>query len=144
MTTIAALNTDAVLLIGRLLVSALFIQSGVTKPFAWTAALNEIASFGMPRSTLLLGPAVAAQLAGGLGLAFGLFTVPCALMLLAFMVPATFYIHGYWRYAGESRQHHFNGLFQNLTESGGITLLLATGPGAWSVDALLRGNGSMP
>lgn len=135
------LNQDAVLLAGRLLVAMLFVQSGVTKPFAWSAALDEIASYGMPRSTLLLAPAIAAQLIGGLGVAAGLFTIPCALVLLAFMVPATFYIHGYWRYSGEARSHHFNGLFQNLTVSGGLVLLLATGPGAWSVDALMNGAG---
>ncbi|MFZ4575130.1 MAG: DoxX family protein [Phycisphaerales bacterium] len=138
------LNTDAVLLVGRLLVSALFIQSGVSKPLAWNAALDEIASFGMPRSTLLLAPAIAAQLIGGLGVAAGLFTIPCALVLLAFMVPATFYIHGFWRYSGEARKHHFNGLFQNLTVSGGLALLLITGPGAWSIDAMMSGTGRAP
>ena len=137
------LNSDAVILIGRLLVSVLFLQSGLTKPFAWQAALDEIASFGMPSSSLLLAPVIAAQLIGGIGLAAGLFTVPCALVLLAFMMPATFYIHGFWRYQGESRVHHFNGFFQNLTVAGGLVLQLATGPGAWSLDAILMTGGTV-
>lgn len=138
------LDPDALRLAGRLLVSALFVQSGVTKPFAWNAALDEIASYGMPRSTLLLAPAIATQLFCGMGVAAGWFTTPCACALLAFMVPATFYIHGFWRYVGESREHHFNGMFQNLTVSGGLVLLLATGPGAWSIDAMLAGAGRQP
>ena len=141
MTMTNILNQDAVLLAGRMLVAALFVQSGVSKPLAWSDALDEISSYGMPRATALLAPAIAAQFIGGLGVAVGLFTIPCVLVLLTFMVPATFYIHGYWRYTGESRKHHFNGLFQNLTVSGGLVLLLATGPGAWSLDALIAAGG---
>ena len=128
---------DLTLLLGRLLVASLFVQSGLTKPLAWQAALDEIASFGMPRSAGVLAPAVAAQLVGGLGIALGLFTGWCALGLLAFMVPATFHIHGWWRYHGPQREHHFAGFFQNLTMSGGLVLLLATGPGRWSLDAVI-------
>ncbi len=129
-------NADAALLVGRCLVAALFLQSGLTKPFNWTAALDELAGFGIPRSSRLLTLALGAQLVGGLGLVAGIFTPWCALMLLAFMVPATFYVHGFWRYKGSERAHHSLGFFQNLTMSGGLVCLLASGPGHWSVDAL--------
>lgn len=132
------LNPDIVLLVGRLLVAALFLQSGLTKPFQWQAALDELASFGMPRRSALLIPAVATQLLGGMGVAIGCLTAPCVLVLLAFMLPVTFYVHGFWRYTGAAREHHLAGLFQNLTMSGGLVLLLATGPGVYSIDAMLR------
>ena len=128
---------DLILLLGRLLVAALFLQSGLTKPFAWHAALDEIESFGLPRSSAVLAPVVAAQFVGGLGVALGLLNNVCALGLLAFMIPATLHIHGWWRYQGRQREHHFAGFFQNLTMSGGLVLLLATGPGSWSLDAAI-------
>lgn len=64
-------------------------------------------------------------------------TAPCARLLIGFMLPVTFYVHGYWRYTAAARQHHLAGMFQNLTMSGGLVLLLATGPGVYSIDALL-------
>lgn len=128
-------RTDGAFLIGRVLIAALFLQSALSKPFAWDAALDEIAAFGMPRSSMVLAPAVAAQLVGGLGLVSGLFTRCSAAILLAFLVPATFYIHGFYRYSGADYEHHLLGFFQNLTMSGGLVLLLATGPGRWSLDA---------
>ena len=65
------------------------------------------------------------------------FTRLSAAMLLEFMVPATFHIHGFYRYRGPEYEHHLVGFFQNLTMSGGLVLLLPTGPGRWSLDARL-------
>lgn len=139
MHTTDSARTHASLLVGRTLVAALFLQSGFTKPFAWQAALDEIAGFGMPRSAIVLGSAVALQLLGGIALVLGLFTRTSAFLLLAFMIPATFYVHGFYRYSGSEYEHHLVGFFQNLTISGGLVLLIASGPGRWSLDARIAG-----
>ena len=131
------LNPDATLLFSRLLLSALFLQSGVSKSFAWNDALDELHSFGLPRSPALLLPALALQLLGGLALVLGLFTFWAGLALIAFLVPTTLLAHGFWRYAPPLRAHHVTGFFQNLTICGGLTLILHTGPGALSLDARL-------
>lgn len=131
------LHPDLALLVGRVLLAALFLQSGLTKPFAWAEAMDELASFGMPRSRVLLAGSLATQLAGGLSIAFGLMTPLGALLLIAFMAPATFWVHGFWRYKGAARAHHVLGFYQNLTMSGGLVVLLAAGPGRWSVDGIL-------
>lgn len=133
------IHPDLTLLIGRVLIAALFLQSGFTKPFAWERAMDEIAGFGMPRSSALLAASLAVQILGGLSLAAGAFTAIGALALLAFMAPATFWVHGFWRYSGSAREHHAMGFFQNLTMSGGLVVILASGPGRWSVDALIGG-----
>lgn len=129
---------SVVLLVARMLLSAIFLQSSLTKPFAWEAALDEIASYGLPRSSLVLAPALIGQFLGGLGLVFGLFTRLSALGLIGFMVPATFYIHGFYRYHGAEFDHHLVGFFQNLTMSGGLVLIMLTGPGRFSVDQYLQ------
>lgn len=126
---------DALLLLSRCLAASLFLQSGITKCFHRSAALDELASFGLPRSMLLLGPALACQLVGGTGLVLGLCTRINAAALLAFMIPTTFIAHNFLRYQGKEREHHVTGFFQNLTMSAGLVLIIVTGPGAWSLDA---------
>ncbi len=129
------LDMDAARLIARCLMASLFLQSAVTKSLNWGLALDEIRSFGLPRSRMLLLPALLVQFCGGLGVALGLLTFWSACALLAFMLPTTILAHGFWRYQGAERAHHFTGFFQNLTMSGGLVLLLATGAGRWSLDA---------
>ena len=135
------LNYDIVLLAGRILLASLFLQSGVSKSLAWTAALDELRSFGLPRSPALLIPALAVQILGGLGVALGLLTFWAAAALIAFLVPTAFLAHGFWRYSGPDRAHHLTGFFQNLTMGGGLVILLASGGGAWSIDHVLAGSG---
>jgi len=135
------INPDVATLIGRGLLSALFVQSGLTKPLHWQEALDEIKSFGLPRSPLLLVPALGVQLLGGLGVALGLCTFWCSLALLMFMLPTTLIAHGFWRYRGEARAHHVTGFFQNLTMSGGLVILMAVGAGGLSLDAMLLNAG---
>lgn len=134
----AHVNADLVLLVGRVLLSALFVQSAVAKSRAWNAALDELASFGLPRSPALLAPALAVQWAGGLGVALGLMTFWAAAALIGFLLPTTFLAHGFWRYGQAERPHHVTGFFQNLTMCGGLVLLLAAGPGRWSLDAAMQ------
>jgi putative oxidoreductase len=135
------LNIDVALLIGRCLLAALFLQSSITKSAAWQAALDEIESFGLPRKPMLLVPALAVQFLGGVGLTLGVLTFWSSAALLAFMVPTTLIAHGFWRYRGAERSHHLTGFFQNLTMSGGLVVLLATGAGRWSIDAMLATHG---
>lgn len=135
MQTHRRIGLNVATLVGRVLAAALFLLSAVSKPFAWEAALDEIASYGLPRAWWVLAPALALQLFGGLLLVLGLYTRLAAAALLAFMVPATFYIHGFYRYSGAEFDHHLLGFFQNLTMSSGLVLLLVTGPGRWSLDA---------
>lgn len=133
-----AAGQSVVLLVSRVLLSAIFLQSSLTKPFAWEAALDEIAGYGLPRCAMVLVPALIGQFLGGLGLVFGLFTRLSALGLIGFMLPATFYIHGFYRYHGAEFNHHLVGFFQNLTMSGGLVLIMITGPGGFSVDQYLQ------
>ncbi|MBL0869672.1 MAG: DoxX family protein [Phycisphaerales bacterium] len=130
-------NMDAALLIGRCLMASLFLQSAVTKSMNSVEALDEVKSFGLPRSRVVLLPALAVQWIGAAGLIAGALTFWCAAALLAFMIPTTFIAHGFWRYTGAARAHHVTGFFQNLTMSGGLVILMATGAGRWSVDGVL-------
>lgn len=136
------LNHDAIVLIGRVLLSSLFLQSAVSKSLAWSAALDEVQSFGLPRRAYLLVPALAVQYLGGVCIAIGVLTFWSATALIVFLLPTTFLAHGFWRYAGADRAHHVTGFFQNFTMIGGLVLLLTTGPGAWSIDSLLHNAGA--
>lgn len=131
------ISMDAALLVGRCLMASLFLRSAVVKSLRPSEALDEVKSFGLPGSWAVLMPALAVQWIGAVGLLGGALTFWCAAGLLAFMIPTTLIAHGFWRYTGSARDHHVTGFFQNLTMSGGLVILMATGAGKWSVDGLL-------
>lgn len=111
------------------------MQSAISKSLHWQAGLTELSGFGIPGGTLAQAPAVLAQIIGGVGLVLGFKTRRCSLLLIALMLPSTFYIHWFYRCSGDAFDHHLLDFFQNLTMSGGLVVLLVSGPGRWSVDA---------
>ncbi|MBY0113231.1 MAG: DoxX family protein [Phycisphaerales bacterium] len=126
--------SPVLLVVGRVLIASLFLQSAISKTLHWDAALAEIASYGLPGGALTLAPSLGVQFFGGLGLIVGWKFRWCAAILIAFLLPATFYIHGFYRYEGEAFDHHLLGFFQNLTMMGGLVFALVTGPGPLSID----------
>lgn len=130
--------TPGLLLLGRALIASLFLQSAISKTLHWEAGLAEIASYGLPGGAWTLAPSLAVQFFGGLGLLLGFGFRWCVAALIGFLLPATFYIHGFYRYEGEAFDHHLLGFFQNLTMMGGLVFALAAGPGAISVDAVMN------
>ena len=122
-------NTAAVA--GRILLGLLFVISGFGKitGFAGTAAF--MASKGMPMAEALLVGAIAIELVGGLMLVAGFKARWAALAIAAFLVPTTLIFHSPLGPDGQAQMTQF---LKNLSILGGMLVLAAFGPGAWSVD----------
>jgi putative oxidoreductase len=125
-------NTNNTLsLLARLLMSAIFILSGIGKIAVPAATMGYIAAMGLPFPELALGGAIAVEVGGGLLLAFGFQTRLVALALAAFSVVTGLIFHS--AIADQNQMIH---LLKNFAMAGGLLQIAAFGAGNWSLDAL--------
>ena len=121
---------NAIPLVGRVLLAAIFILSGVGKIFAPEATVGYIASAGLPFPQLAFLGAVLVELGGGLLLVVGYKTRLAAIVLAVFSVAAGLIFHSV---AGD--QNHFIHLLKNFAIAGGLLQVVAFGAGTLSLDA---------
>ena len=89
-------------LVGRILLSLIFLVAGVSKITGWSGTAAYMASRGMPAIPFFLLAAMVIELAGGLSVLAGYKARLGALALFAFLIPVTLVFHSYWTYpAGE-------------------------------------------
>lgn len=130
-TTQSTINQSAVPAIGRVLLAAIFIFSGVGKALAPEGTIGYIESVGLPFATLGLVAAVAIELGGGVMLALGIKTRLVAAALAAFSVVTALVFHN--ALGDQNQLIHF---MKNIAMAGGLLQVVAFGAGAYSVDAL--------
>jgi putative oxidoreductase len=121
----------AAALLGRLLLSALFLHEAFAKLTGYATTLAYMEMFGVPGAMLPL--AIAAELGGGLAILAGFQTRIAALMLAGFCVATAFLFHT--RLGVRNELLHFE---KDFAIAGGFLMLAAFGAGAWSVDAWMR------
>ncbi|AZD23307.1 DoxX family protein [Pseudomonas chlororaphis] len=131
----ATSNTNAsISLIGRILLSAIFILSGFSKIAAPAAMVGYIQSVGLPFPQLALGIAIAVELGGGLLLIAGYRTRLVALGLAVFSVVTALAFHN-----NLGDQNQFIHFFKNIAMAGGLLQVVAFGAGRFSLDARRQG-----
>lgn len=123
-------NAAALPLIGRLLLAAIFVVSGVGKIAAPAATIGYISAMGLPFPELALAGAIGIEVLGGLLLAVGLYTRGTALALAAFSIATGVIFHG-----AIGDQNQFIHLMKNLAMAGGLLQVAAFGAGSISLDA---------
>lgn len=126
---------DAVTLVGRSLLAAIFVVSGVMKLATPEATAAYIASQGLPAPLALGIAAGLLELAAGLLLAVGFQTRWAAVVLAAFLVPVTALFHNPLGLSGAEAQLQLAQLLKNLAIMGGLLVVAGVGPGRFSVDA---------
>jgi putative oxidoreductase len=124
------------LLLGRILLSMIFLASGAMKLLDWPGTAEGMAAEGMVAVPVFLGLAVFCELAGGLSILMGFKARWGALLLAAFLVPVTVIFHDFWTYQGQEMQAQMQHFMKNLTIIGGLLTLAGAGAGAFSIDAL--------
>src|SRR5258706_8562654 len=117
-------------LVGRVLLAAVFVLSGVGKIAAPEATLGYINAVGLPLPQLAFLGAVAVELGGGLLLLVGYQTRIAAIALAVFSIVTAVVFH-----SAIGDQNQFAHLLKNLAIAGGLLQVAAFGAGAFSLDA---------
>jgi putative oxidoreductase len=87
---------DVVFLIGRILFVVLFALSGSTNHFT-KGAVDYARAYGAPAPQLFVPLTGAVIAIGSVMIALGIWADLGALLLAAFLIPTSFYMHAYWK-----------------------------------------------
>ncbi|GIZ50294.1 DoxX family protein [Noviherbaspirillum aridicola] len=117
-------------LIGRILLAAIFIISGLGKIAAPAATAGYIAAMGLPLPALGVALAIAVEVGGGILLVLGFQTRLVALLLAAFSVVTGLVFHN-----AIGDQNQLIHLLKNFAMAGGLLQVAAFGAGLYSLDA---------
>ncbi len=113
---------------GRVLISAIFLVSGLGKIAGYDGAQGYMAAMGVPGALLPL--VIALEVGGSIAIILGYRTRLAAFLLAGFCIVSALIFH---RALGDQVQ--FIMFMKNLAMAGGFLLLVARGPGEWSLDA---------
>ena len=124
-------------LLGRILIGAPFVMSGLGKLGAYTATVGHIAAVGLPVPPLAFIIAVLTELGGGLLLLSGYRARVVSLGMAVFCVVTALFFHH--NFADQNQMIHF---LKNVMMAGGLLQISYFGAGAFSLDARLGRTGS--
>ena len=115
-------------LVGRILISLIFLLSGLHKIGGYEATQGYMAAMGVPGALLPL--VIALEVGGAIAIILGYHTRLFAFLLAGFSVVSALLFH---RALGDQVQ--FIMFMKNLAMAGGFLFLVARGAGDWSLDA---------
>jgi len=121
-------------LTARVLISQIFLISGVMKIVDWNGTAAQMSERGMFWGTFFLAAATVVGLACGLSLLLGLKARAGALLLFLYLIPVTLVFHNFWTYPPEQQKVQTLFFLHNLALMGGLLMLMTFGPGPLSLD----------
>jgi putative oxidoreductase len=134
---IATGMSDILLLVGRLLIAAVFLMT------VWTGgpAAAYLKSLSYPAPDAMSSLAHIVEWIVVVTLILGIATRYGALLGFAFVVIALLTAHLYWRFPAAAQGLQYVFLSKDIAIAGGLLVLFVTGGGRISVDNMLAGKG---
>ena len=131
---VAAGTADTLLLVGRVLLAAVFLMT------VWTGGPNAdyLKSLQYPAPAVMSDIAHVVEWIIVISLILGVGTRYGALLALAFVVIAFGTAHRYWQFPQAAQNLQYILLSKDIAIAGGLLVLFVTGGGRFSVDELLR------
>jgi putative oxidoreductase len=124
---------DKVLLAARLLVTPLFIYSGIGKIFAFGVTASRLPGGEGGFGSFLAAGSIAIELGASLALILGIYTRCAALALIVFTILATLMFHNFWASPAAAVTAQTVNFLKNLGLIGLFAVIAAFGPGAYAL-----------
>lgn len=121
-------------LAGRILISIIFIMSGIGKITGFAGTAGWMTSKGLPMADVLLGASIVIELGAAAMIVLGFKARWGAAALLLWMIPVTLAFHSYWTYPAAEQQMQSIMFFKNLGLMGGMLLIMGFGSGPFSLN----------
>jgi putative oxidoreductase len=126
---------DFLLLLGRVLMGWIFVSSGWRKLMDIPAFVKSMPRRDLPDWLGYVAPPV--EFVGGIFLLVGFATRYTALVMLLFVIIASFSSHRYWSVDAAQVGNQSSHFWKNVSMKGGLIFLFITGAGRYSLDYLL-------
>ena len=117
------------MLVGRILMSAIFIQAGLSKLMDVSGTIGYFGSIGLPLASVIIWPVIVIEVVGGLLVLTGFYTRIAASVLALFTIAAAFTGHSNWADILD-----FQAFMKDIAITGGLLYIAAAGAGIISLD----------
>ena len=122
--------------LGRILLCTIFFMSAVGNKIPnFRAVAKVMEAKGIPAAPIMLVGAIVFLIVGSFSVILGYKARIGATLLLIFLVLATYFFHAFWKEtdpkAAQEQMIHF---MKNLSMMGAMLLIIANGPGPFSID----------
>jgi putative oxidoreductase len=126
-------------LLGRILISPVFILAGITKVFAFSMMRGYVVAAHLPLPSFSLACAAVIEILGGLAILIGFHTRLAAWIVFLFLIPTTLLFHLVPALHNVDPVGNMTHVEKNLAIMGGLLVLAAFGAGTLSVDSSREG-----
>ncbi|MET0440623.1 MAG: DoxX family protein [Casimicrobiaceae bacterium] len=127
-------QNDFAALIGRILLALLFVPAGFSTITGFSGTVGYITSQGVPLPEAAVAIRILIELGGGLLVLIGWKTRWAALAFIVYLIVITPIFHGFWSVPEAQKMAQEISFWKNMGILGAFFLLLAFGPGRFSVD----------
>jgi putative oxidoreductase len=121
-------------LLGRILLSLIFILSGLGKIGDWSGTAGSMAAKGMVAVPFFLTMAILFELGGGLTVLLGFKARLGAWALVFYLIPVSLIFHNFWAFTGAEQRMQVINFLKNHAIMGGLLLVALRGAGKPCID----------
>ncbi|MBL0371780.1 DoxX family protein [Rhizobium sp. KVB221] len=125
--------SDIAMLLGRCLLSAIFIQAGISELMNFSGTVDYFASVGVLWPSVTIWLVAALEIFGGIAILAGYCIRIAALLLAVFAVAAASIGHSDW-----TDIMHFQAFMKDVAIAGGLLYVAANGAGILSLDEMRK------
>lgn len=120
--------------LARILISAIFVYSGISQLIHFDATVHVLAAAGIPLATVAAAIAILIDLGGSAMLIIGWQTKLAAVVLFIYLIPVTIMFHNFWAAPPQMHEMQLLNFLKNLGIMGGLLIVATRGAGASSAD----------
>jgi putative oxidoreductase len=122
------------LLVGRLLLGALFLVAGIRKIMFYSGSVAYFTKLGFPAPEVMAVLAILIEVGGAALLILGWQTRRISWLLVLFTIIATAMAHRFWEFDAPQYANQMNHFLKNAAIVGGLLYVAVLGAGKLSVD----------